>query len=92
MNAKDRLIQELEQTPDFLIEEVLNFLLFLKNRLFQKLQTPAKAKQEAPFTGQSFLEWTDSIAAEVPPEAWDNVPTDLAQNLDHYLYGFPKES
>ncbi len=30
------------------------------------------------------------IAAEVPQEEWDNLPSDLTDNLDHYLYGTPK--
>ena len=28
---------------------------------------------------------------EMPPEAWDDLPTDLAKNKKHYLYGHPKE-
>jgi hypothetical protein len=32
MNNKEQLIQELEQASDYLVEEVLNFLLFTKNR------------------------------------------------------------
>jgi hypothetical protein len=28
-----------------------------------------------------------SIGAAVPEDAWDNVPTDLSVNVDHYLYG-----
>jgi len=31
------------------------------------------------------------IGASVPQEEWDKVPTDLSKNLDHYLYGAPKE-
>ena len=27
------------------------------------------------------------LGASLPPEVWDRVPTDLAANLDHYLYG-----
>jgi hypothetical protein len=27
------------------------------------------------------------IGAAVPEDAWDNVPTDLSVNVDHYLYG-----
>lgn len=27
----------------------------------------------------------------IPPEAWDVLPTDGAQNYKHYLYGHPKE-
>jgi hypothetical protein len=30
------------------------------------------------------------LSEEVPAEEWDKVPTDLAENLDHYLYGSPK--
>jgi len=31
------------------------------------------------------------IAAGVSLEAWDRLPTDLNDNLDHYLYGTPKQ-
>jgi len=30
------------------------------------------------------------LAREVPKEEWEKVPSDLSQNLDHYLYGGPK--
>ena len=29
--------------------------------------------------------------AELPPDTWDGLPTDLAKNKKHYLYGHPKE-
>ena len=29
--------------------------------------------------------------AELPPDTWDNLPTDLVRNKKHYLYGHPKE-
>ncbi len=29
--------------------------------------------------------------AELPPDTWDDLPTDLAKNKKHYLYGHPKE-
>ena len=32
MNDKEQLIKEIEQAPDFLVKEVLNFLLFTKSR------------------------------------------------------------
>lgn len=32
-----------------------------------------------------------AIGASVPEEEWDKVPRDLSKNLDHYLYGAPKE-
>jgi len=31
------------------------------------------------------------IGASVPEEAWAKIPTDLSKNIDHYLYGAPKE-
>jgi Arc/MetJ-type ribon-helix-helix transcriptional regulator len=31
-----------------------------------------------------------AIGQAVPQEAWNSAPTDLATNLDHYLYGSPK--
>jgi len=31
-----------------------------------------------------------SIVRDVPDQEWERVPTDLAKNLDHYLYGTSK--
>jgi antitoxin (DNA-binding transcriptional repressor) of toxin-antitoxin stability system len=31
-----------------------------------------------------------AIAQQVPDEDWKRVPSDLAKNLDHYLYGTSK--
>jgi antitoxin (DNA-binding transcriptional repressor) of toxin-antitoxin stability system len=33
-----------------------------------------------------------AIAQEVPSEEWERLPSDLAKNLDHYLYGTSKVS
>ena len=48
---------------------------------------------EAPAAepGESLLEMFDRLQDSVPPGIWDDVPTDLAQNKKHYLYGHPKE-
>lgn len=32
MNRKQQLIKEIEKAPEYLIEEVLDFLLFIKNK------------------------------------------------------------
>jgi Arc/MetJ-type ribon-helix-helix transcriptional regulator len=32
------------------------------------------------------------IGKNIPEEEWEGIPTDLARNLDHYLYGSPKAS
>jgi len=31
-----------------------------------------------------------SIGAQIPNEAWENLPKDMSRNGDHYLYGTPK--
>ena len=48
---------------------------------------------EPPAEGhESILEMFDRLRKSVPPDAWDNMPTDGAKNYKHYLYGWPKES
>ncbi len=44
---------------------------------------PAKGKE-------SILEMFERLRKSVPPEAWDNMPTDGAKNYKHYLYGHPR--
>jgi Arc/MetJ-type ribon-helix-helix transcriptional regulator len=36
--------------------------------------------------------WEDilEMTADVPDEEWDKLPTDLAEQHDHYIYGTPK--
>jgi len=33
----------------------------------------------------------EELGKSVPEEEWDKIPRDAARNLDHYLYGTPKE-
>ena len=33
----------------------------------------------------------NELAKEIPQEEWDRLPNDLNDNLDHYLYGVPKQ-
>jgi len=48
---------------------------------------------ETPFDPDAPPIWETiaEIGKSIPEEEWDKVPTDLAANLDHYLYGEPKE-
>ncbi len=32
------------------------------------------------------------LQRDIPPEAWNGLPSDLAKNKKHYLYGHPKET
>ena len=50
--------------------------------------------QDAPSSGngpESIVQLFERLRNSVPPDAWDNLPTDLAKNKKHYLYGHPKE-
>ena len=40
---------------------------------------------------ETLLEMFERLRNSVPPETWDNFPTDGAKNKKHYLYGHPKE-
>ena len=39
---------------------------------------------------ESILEMFERLRKSVPPDSWDNMPTDGAKNYRHYLYGHPK--
>ena len=90
MSNKEQLIQEIEQSPDYLIEEVLNFLLFIKMRLEQRQDTLNSSENSQDSTDNPILSMIDDITAQIPPEDFKKLPLDLSKNLDHYLYGSPK--
>jgi hypothetical protein len=50
---------------------------------------PAREKTHDA-TATPIWEIIEEIGASVPAAEWAKVPTDLARNLDHYLYGSPK--
>ena len=41
--------------------------------------------------GESWWEKIEERSKRIPPEELANFPPDGARNLDHYLYGAPKE-
>ncbi|MDX2214366.1 MAG: hypothetical protein SFY66_13835 [Oculatellaceae cyanobacterium bins.114] len=87
-NAKEQLIQELDQTPDFIVQEVLNFLLFIKVRLKQANRDSQLSTVQQPSELPPFLQFVGEISAQIPEEEWKKMPSDLSKNLDHYLYQF----
>lgn len=42
--------------------------------------------------GKPIWEILDEENRSIPPEVWDDLPTDLAAQHDHYLYGTPKRT
>ena len=88
MSERELLIREIAQTPDTLVTEVLNFLLFIKARINQNnFQNPNSDNSDIP----SFLNFIDRVNSEIPAEENAQLPRDLSKNLDSYLYGSPKE-
>ena len=39
----------------------------------------------------AIVERVKELHKDIPPEEWADVPSDLAMNHKHYLYGHPKE-
>ena len=64
MNAKELLLKEVENIPEFILEEVWNFLLFLKFKY-------NKDKLETSLLSESSLE-KDWLKLE-EDEAWQNL-------------------
>ena len=55
---------------------------------------PGGASEETPAPKQGLagiVERVLEMQKDIPPEAWNDLPTDLAKNKKHYLYGHPKE-
>ncbi|MBD2152718.1 hypothetical protein H6F44_21720 [Pseudanabaena sp. FACHB-1277] len=88
MTVREQLSQELEQASDSLVEEILDFCLFLKQR--QQAKVNNKATETKTNGILDLLERVKEIQAQVPPEEWDKLPHDGSINHDHYLYGSPK--
>lgn len=53
-------------------------------------QPAPEQSAEPERTKLSIEEKIAQIVADVPSEVWDNLPDDLSEQLDHYLYGLPK--
>lgn len=90
MTIKERLIQEIDQLPESILGQILAFVLFLKNRLFEitsQLPTTSNFTPEEP---NVLLKLAEIATRDVPEEAWKDLPPDFSINLDHYLYGAPK--
>jgi len=93
MNTKERLIQELEQAPEELLEAALKFILNAKENSNQTPTTNQITSEQTdmPVNGiQAMLDLLDSMP--LTPEQIASLPHDGAENHDHYLYGAPKKS
>ncbi len=56
-----------------------------KTRVAKTSVSKGVSRHETPW------EIASKLMAGIPDKAWDNVPSDLSINVDHYLYGTPKQ-
>ncbi len=55
-------------------------------------QEPSADESGPTEAGKPIWEIIDEENRSIPPEVWDDLPTDLAAQHDHYLYGTPKRT
>ncbi|HEY9646326.1 MAG TPA: hypothetical protein V6C88_08160 [Chroococcidiopsis sp.] len=93
MTTKERLIDELDDAPEELLEAVLSFVLAAK-QTSHAAQTSDFSEPHAPHPVaanglQAVLDLLDALPP-LSPEELATMPHDGAENHDHYLYGAPK--
>ena len=74
-------------SPDLPVGEEAEVVITLEDREDELRLGEAEYDVNARPYWEEVLE----IGASVPMEEWEKVPTDLSKNLDHYLYGAPRE-
>lgn len=58
----------------------------------ERQQAEARGPAGPPTADKPIWDVIRDIAATVPDQVWAAVPTDLAEQHDHYLYGTPKRT
>ena len=81
-NLEDQLIDKVRALPPEKQQEAL--------RLLDTLATGASSEGTG-VDRRPIWEVIDEINAGLPADTWEKVPTDGSINLDHYLYGAPKQ-
>jgi hypothetical protein len=83
-NLEDQLIDKVRALPPDKQKEALRLLDTLA-------ADPASKPHEAVVNRRPVWEIVAEVNAALPADTWANVPTDASINLDHYLYGAPKQ-
>lgn len=65
-------------------QEVLKFV--------EKLEQGTSEVEAQSLAGSPKTIWEEieRLSNQVSPEEWAKLPTDLSENIDHYLYGAPR--
>ena len=83
-NLEDELIDKVRALPPNKQREALRLLDTLAS-------APGSEQNGSDSARRSIWALVEEINAGLPEDTWDNVPTDGSINLDHYLYGAPKQ-
>jgi hypothetical protein len=83
-NLEDQLIDKVRALPPDKQQEALRLLDALAGR-------SGSEPNGAGLDRRPVWELAEEINAGLPADTWDNVPADGSINLDHYLYGAPKQ-
>lgn len=81
---KEQLLQEIEQTPEHLMKEILNFVQFVKAK---QNELDCQESCDRPIW-ELFEEFTETL----PEDTLAQLPRDGAEQHDHYIYGTPKRT
>ena len=81
-NLEDQLIDKVRALPPEKQQEALRLLDTL---------TTGPSSEGTDVDRRPIWEVVDEINSGLPADTWENVPTDGSINLDHYLYGAPKQ-
>ena len=84
-NIEQTLIEKVRALPPDKQQKLLHIVEDLEQ------QTALETTAELDPNRRPVWEIIEEISSQVPPEAWDEVPTDGSINVDHYLYGAPKK-
>ncbi len=87
-----KLTELIQQAETLATEEQLQLIAHLAQKLSATTQESQSVQQTdlELTTGQSLLAMFDSLTADMTPEEIAKLPTDGAEQHDHYLYGSPK--
>jgi len=83
-NLEDQLIDKVRALPPNKQQEALRLLDTLA-------RAPGSEPNRTSADRRPVWEVVDEINAGLPADTWENVPPDGSINLDHYLYGAPKQ-
>lgn len=83
---KQNLADLAEKTGDTAVREAVK--AFLERPAEQAVPNGAPSPEQA----RPIWEVFEDIMSDVPQEVLDALPTDAAEQHDHYIYGIPKKS